>query len=134
VEAKISAELAGQEVSGWLDFKSVKPTKRVTHGQYINTLVEGVMYGDLVINKDFSITHKLNAPIGLDGSIKELTYKPRLTAAQMNTCLKSVVYGDSDVASTIAVGAGLSDENSGIIANMFTEDLTTLAAVAVFFT
>lgn len=131
----VAPELAVQEVNRWLDYKRVKPTKRMVNAEYIQELVQGICYGDVTINANNHIIHKLNFPI-LDkgGAIlfDKLEYVPNLTAQKVNECVSAA--GNSQISMTIAYGAALSGKAVAIIGLLDTTDLAILASVGVFFT
>lgn len=131
----VAPEVAVQEVNRWLDYKRVKPTKRMVNAEYIQELVQGICYGDVTINANNHIIHKLNFPI-LDktGGIlfDKLEYVPNLTAQKVNECVSAV--GNSQISMTIAYGAALSGKAVSIIGLLDTTDLAILASVGVFFT
>lgn len=132
----IDAATAGIEVGKWLDYKRVKPTKRAAYSQYINELIQAVMYGDLVLQNDFSFVHKLNHPIlnekTEDILFDTLTYAPRLSAQKLSEALQGVDVSD-EVANSIAFGYALSGKAIGLVGRMDTVDLRVLSAIAIFF-
>ena len=52
MENVISEELAKKEVLKWMDFKNLKPRKREERKDEIETIVEAICDGDLILDKD----------------------------------------------------------------------------------
>lgn len=122
----ISKEVATEQVNEWLDGKRVDPLTRTEKVQAVNKLVSAVMYGQLVIHTDGSLTHKLIYPVG---DKTEFNYKGRLTVDEIEACM-----GVSTTSASKLYGAALTGENSGYIGKMDTADAGILNAVVVFFT
>lgn len=132
---KMSAELARVEIKGWLDYKRVKPMQRQALVGHISTLIQAIMYGDIEIRDNFSISHKLNVPIrDTDGNpvFTKLDYKPRITAQELNTALGQAG-NDSEISNTIAYGSALSSQPVAILRKLDTSDISIIAAISVFF-
>lgn len=135
-ETKIAREVAEQDIIKWLDHKRVKASKR--EGQYkeaIDSLIEAISDGNLVLNEDFTFTQKLSFPLMNDkgsAEVNELTFKPRLTVEETQIRLQSVKPGDGDGRIKAFVCA-LTGKNSGIIGKLDTEDYGTCQNIAVFF-
>ncbi len=136
---QVSVQVAGEEVNKWLDFKRVKPSQRAVYARKISTLIEAVMYGNLVIKPDFSLVHNLNFPLeilnadkSVASTIDTLEYKARLTAKDISECMNGNI--DNEMDNTIAYGAALSGEATGLMAKLDTSDIAILSSVGVFFT
>ena len=133
---KVTVEVAGDDVTRWLDGKRIKPMKREIYQNKISDLIMAVMYGDLQINDDLTITHNLNFPIkDKDGKIlfEKLTYTPRLSAAALDQVLNAMT-STTEMANTVAYGAALSGLPIARVWDLETTDINILAAVGVFFT
>ena len=128
----VSREVATEEVEGWLDFKGVRARKRESNKEYIEQLIEGVEDGFLSIDEEKNIHFELARPIGNDKQIKQLKFKPLMQVKDYHPHLKSVKPGDSD-GRMMAYICGLTGENSGVIAQLDTEDNTIATNIAVFF-
>jgi hypothetical protein len=135
--AVVAASVAAEDVKKWLDHKRVKPIKREIQIYYINQLVQAVMYGDLVLNEDFTFTHKLNVPVvnGKDGSsiFDKLTYASRLTVQDVSNVLEGM-NTRNEISNSIAYGAALTGKATGLIGRLDTSDLEVMTAVGIFFT
>ncbi len=127
---QVSKEIAEKEIEKWLDFKKVKAKKKEAYKDAIESLVDAVSEGSLVLNEDFSLTHKLIFPVGNEGAFKDLTYKPRIDVATIQKYANGATSGDARVLSTIAA---LSGQASTIISKMDTEDYGIASSVAIFF-
>ena len=134
--AKIPLETAQAEVDKWLDFKKVKDQKRENNKEQIELIVDAICEGTLVLDeKTLVFTHKLSFPLGSsdkEGTIKELTYKPRLMVRDINAKMKGVKAGDSD-GRIVGYIAALTDQPSGIITSLDTEDNSLAQQIVAFF-
>jgi len=130
---KISRDIAEKEVNGWLDNKKISASKREAKKDNIEVLVCGIMDGELVMNKDFTITQSLRFPLSESAEgIKQLIYKSRLSVAQTQACLKGVKMTEaySLISSFVAV---LTGQHNEAIVCMDSEDFSTAQAIASFF-
>ena len=130
---KVSLDVARQEMDKWLDYKKVKAKKRESFSEHIDTIVEGIVDGSLSLDdKTMVFTHTLSFPVGKDGNITELTYRPRLMVQEINAGMKGVKANDVDgrIVRYIAV---LTEKPSAIISNLDTEDNSVAQAFVQFF-
>ena len=54
-EAKVDRAIAEQEVSEWLDYKKVKPASRESNKQFVDVLIDSVMYGNVTIDAETKV-------------------------------------------------------------------------------
>lgn len=128
--AKTNQELAYKEVKAWLDYKKVPSRTRESNLDSIELLEDMICEGHLTIDQtDFKITHKLLFPIGEE---KELVYVPRLNDLMLDKPMKGVKSNDANGMLRAYVCA-LTDQNSGIIKAMDSQDKKVAMAIAVFF-
>jgi hypothetical protein len=91
------------------------------------------MNGQLVLNDDFSFTHKLNFPIeGETNNIAELVYKPRLQVKELHRQLSGIKAGDLELRVTAHIAA-LTGKVKATLQCMDTEDYKISEAISVFF-
>ncbi len=128
----VSREVAIEEIEGWLDYRRERPKKREANKEYIEQLIEGVEEGVLSVDEDHNIIFELAFPIGNEKQIKELKFKPLLQVKDYHPHLKTVKSGDSD-GRMMAYICGLTGQNSGVISQLYTNDLTMATNIAVFF-
>lgn len=126
----VAKEVAELEINKWLDYKRVKDKKREAYKDAIETLIDAVSEGYLVVNEDFTLTHSLAFPVGAEGAFKELVYKPRIDVATIQKYANGAIGGDARVLATIAA---LSGQATTIISKMDTEDYGIASSVAIFF-
>ena len=91
--------------------------------------------GTLVVEKDFKLTHTLVFPItNSDGkeTVAKLTYKPRLMVRDINVKMKGIKAGDND-GRVVGYVAALTDQPSGVLTSLDTEDNGLAQAIAMFF-
>jgi hypothetical protein len=81
---KVDEVTARQEVDTFLDGRKMMPRFRKSIEAAIETIVEAIVYGIVAINDDGSITQNLVTPVD---SRESLTYKPHVTAFDMNAAL-----------------------------------------------
>jgi hypothetical protein len=128
--SKVSREVAEKDVERWLDFKRVKGLKREKNKEAIESMIECVMDGTLVVDEECVITHNLLFPLGNDESIRELKYAPRLTVGRISEYTKNSKTNDERVCGYISA---LSGQANGIISKMETEDYSVVGNVVIFF-
>lgn len=128
--SKVSREVAEKDVQRWLDHKRVKELKREKNKDAIESMIECVMDGTLVIDDECVITHNLLFPLGNDENIKELKYSPRLTVGRIGEYTKNAKTNDERVRGYISALSGMSN---GLISNMETEDYSVVGNVVIFF-
>lgn len=132
-DSKVPKKLAEKEVDSWLDYKRVKPKKREENKSSVETLVDGFECGVLSLNPQTKeIDFKLDFPIGNEGAIKKLTFKPRLKVGDAHAKLKGVGAGDVD-GRIAAYVAALTDKNTALIREIDSEDYSFAQAIAIFF-
>lgn len=128
----VGKEAAEKEINSWLDYKKVKASKRESFKPQIDQIIESMQAGDIMLNSTtFELTQKLMFPIeGLD--ISELTYKPRLTVADLrkgSATIKSMDF-EGKMVSNIATATG---KGASMIEKLDTGDFETANAIAIFF-
>lgn len=129
---KVSLEQATLEITEWLDYKKVSEKKREAYKESIDSLIEAVSEGALIVNEDKTLTHELKFEIGEEMKISKLTYKPRLSMGKIHNHMQGVKTTDGD-GRILAYVSALSDQTKGLIKGMDTEDYAISQAVAVFF-
>lgn len=134
--AKIPLQTAQAEVDKWLDFKKVKDQKRENNKEQIELIVDAMCEGTLELDdKTLVFTHHLSFPLGSsdkEATITKLTYKPRLMVRDINAKMKGVKSGDSD-GRIVGYIAALTDQPSGIITSLDTEDNSLAQQIVAFF-
>ena len=133
--AKVSLDVAEKEVNSWLDQKKIGSAKRIAKKDNIETLINAISDGDLVLDpKTFQLTQILKFPLKADGEVglTQLTYKARLSTAQVGAALKSAKLNDAYgiVSSVIAV---LTGEMIPSVNEFDTEDFGIAQAITSFF-
>lgn len=132
--SKVTQEVAAAEVKGWLDLKKLGAKRREDKNDSIEVLVGAVMEGTITIDSSGSITQTLNFPTASKGEdgVTSLTYKPRLSAKQIQACLQGSKIGDG-YGVIIALVAILTEQAKGVIQNLDGEDMSVAQAIANFF-
>lgn len=126
---------AEADVTNWLDAKKIKPAEREKNKDFINTLIDAVMYGQLSIDADTRvITQKLDFPLD-DGkgniTLGTLTYQPR--AAMGNLLSKTGNLKGISMAVYIAYASTLTGEIIATLNRIDSEDFKVLQAITAFF-
>lgn len=129
-DRKMSRELAEKEVYQWIHSKKVKQKKIEGNADSIETLIDAFSEGNLSLNPESNVlTLKLSFPAG---NINSLDFKPRLKVSETHKRLKSVKASDID-GRVLAYVSALTDQSSGIVGDLDTEDYSICQAIAVFF-
>lgn len=131
---QIAPEIAQKEVEQWLDYKQVETSKRESYKDNIETLVNAIVAGRIVIDseKQYKIQHNLKFPFGEDVKIVSFDYKARLKVNEVTKAMQGVKA--TDISSMIgAYLSALSGQPKAVIGNMDTEDYNVAQSVAIFF-
>lgn len=131
----ISREIATTEVNSWLDYKKVNDKKRETYKDNIDTLIEAVMDGSLVLDSETKILKQtLRFPIGEDKdvAVSVLEFKPRLKVSTVHAHLQGVKSTDAD-GRLCAYMAALTSKPKELLKAMDTEDYNVGMGIAIFF-
>lgn len=127
----VSVDVAKIEVEKWLDFKRINSRKREANQESIESLINGFSDGILTLNeKTHEIDFNLTFPIG--ENINKLTFKPRVNVGRIHDQLKGVKSGDMHQ-TVLAYISVLSEQNSGVIRQLDTEDYSIASSIVIFF-
>lgn len=137
MENVISEEIANKDIQKWLDFKNVSPRKRNTKETkaQIETLVDAICDGDLVLDEDFNLVQALRNPVlDKDGkpALKEMVFKPRLLLEDVESKLMNVK-SDNTIGMLAAYTSALTGVNSAMTKKIDTDDNKTAQAIVMFF-
>lgn len=128
---KVLREVAEQEVQSWLDYKKVSDSRREEKAEQIKALVNAIADGQVILNEDYTLTQVLLSEVGVEVKIKELTFKARLSGAQIQTYLQGVKPTDID-GRLYGYIAALTGQPKEVVRNLDTEDLTVAQNIAFF--
>ena len=128
----IAKEVAEAEINGWLDYKKIGNAKRDANTSNINTLVDAVCDGTLVVLPDKSIKHTLKFATDGDAPVTELVYKPRVAVREINKAMTGVKADDND-ARLIGYVAAVTGKAKGIIGGLDSVDMSIATSIALFF-
>lgn len=102
--AVIVESVAKAELEKWFDFRKTKDKARINIDEDLgrdvmaDKMVEGFVYGNLVLDDLGSLTQKLEFPLGTESksaSLKQLIWKPRFKESELNEPLKGVKTNDN---------------------------------------
>jgi hypothetical protein len=128
----VSKDIAQADVNKWLDYKKIGESKRNSNQGQIDSLVDAISEGNLIVNEDMSITHVLKFPLDGETTVTELKYKARMNSEAVLPHLNGVKPTDVD-GRMVAYTAALTSQLKAIIKKLDTEDSTLAHAVVVFF-
>ena len=132
----MNIEEATQEVSKWLDCKKINEKKRDVYASQIETLVDGFVDGILELDSETKkITHNLKFPLEDDkgvATVSKIVYKPRMRVSEPYAYLQGVKSSDAD-GRVNAYIAALTEQSTGIIKKLDTEDYAIASSIVVFF-
>ena len=129
---KVTKEVALKEVNKWLDFKKVSEKKREENDDAIESLADAIVEGVLVLKSDKRFVQTLLFPIGDEGAIKTLTYKPRIKMSEVEARSQKVKPGDTQGIIRGYICA-LTEQAAAIIKELDTEDNRISRSIATFF-
>lgn len=128
--AKVTREVAEQEISDWLDFKKIFPSEREKHKESIDLLIDVMVDGVISIDdQTHEVIHKLIFPLE---SVTELKYKPRINDKMVQPNLKGMDPKDIDMR-LLAIAATAASQPKGLLAGLDSVDKKIMMANVVFF-
>jgi hypothetical protein len=128
---QVSIEVAQSEIDGWLKFRRVNDRRKLEMESQVETLVNAVCDGALIVKEDNSLELTLIEPLG-DNSKRVLTFKPRIQVRDVQPALRSLKSGDGD-GRIMAYLSALTGESMGILGLMDSSDHSICASIVVFF-
>lgn len=128
----IDIETATSDINRWLDHKKISERKRANLNDNIQSLVDAICDGRLIVNAENELQQKLVLPFGDEKKVDELKYKSRITIGLVQDYMKNVKAGDADGRITAYVAA-LTGFPPASIKKMDTEDYSIAQAIAIFF-
>jgi hypothetical protein len=128
----VAREVAEQEINSWLDYKKVSERKREANKDSIETLVDAVADGSLLLREDKTLVHELKFPTDGDKPLTKLEYVPRLKMSTIHNKLQGVKASDPDGRICAYVGA-LTSQTIALVRSLETEDYSISQAIAIFF-
>jgi hypothetical protein len=129
---QINREIAIDEVEKWLTYKKVSDKKRTARADNIESLIDAVEEGYLILNDDMSFTQLLKFPTEGEKSISDLTFQPRLKVGSIHNHLQGIKSSDGD-GRMCAYVCALTRMHSGFIKSLDTEDYSIAESIAIFF-
>ena len=127
---KVNLETATKDVERWLDYKKVKPRRREQFQAFIDTLVDAVQVGQLVLEDDMTFKMNLDFPVA---ETSELKFKPRISDTQLSNYKRNIKGADAWDTQQLVLLCGLTDQSTAIIKGMDTSDRNTADAIIIFF-
>lgn len=129
----IAKPVAQAEIEAWLNFKKVGNKKRTDNQGNIDTLVDAMTGGFLVLDSESkTFTHKLKFPLGEKEDVLSLTYKPRCSYRDARPYLEDVKSTDFDER-IVGYFAALTGSHKAYYRAMDSEDMDIARAIVIFF-
>lgn len=134
IEYKVDREVAAKEIEKWLDEKKVSQTKRESKKDQIESLVCGIMDGDLTVNEKGEFEHTLKFPGDSPAAVKKMVYKQRILIGDVQHHIKNnkITLTDFDGRINCYIQA-LTGQPYAVIAKMESTDYDIMQSIAVFF-
>lgn len=134
VEYKVEREVASAEVEKWLDEKKVSQTKRESKKEQIESLVCGIMDGDLILNEKGEFEQTLKFPGDAPAAVKKMVYKQRILIGDVQHHIKNnkIQLADFDGRINCYIQT-LTSAPYAVIAKMESTDYDIMQSIAVFF-
>lgn len=128
---KVTQDVAESAIEKWLDHKKIKAKKRESQKDAIETLVDAVMEGDLILDDEtFQLKQTLSHPCG---SIHELVFEPRLAMGKVRSKLKGIKITEDTTGYLMGYVATLTNQPYAVIEKLDSEDYKIGQAIAGFF-
>lgn len=132
-KSSITREVAEAEVNKWLDFKGVTERKREKQKDNIESLIDSVESGQLILNDDHSFTQVLSVPMNGEIPVREIKFKPRVPVSVFQIQLQGIKAGNDPLGVVIAYISGLTGLPKGVVRALDSDDYAVASAIAVFF-
>ncbi|SRR5258706_3601477 len=130
---KVDKETAEKDVNTWLDYKQIGDSKRESNVTSVESLVQAVMDGFLVLNtENKSWIQTLKFPLKEELPVEKLEYKPRLKLSEVHTGMQGAKTTDA-YALLCAYVSVLTGKPKNIIKALDTEDYGIAQSIATFF-
>lgn len=132
METTIDRQTAEKEVTEWLDARKVGKSKREKQSDVIESMIEAMEEGRLVIEENRSITYTLIEPIKGDKDITELNFKFRITTEDIQIQMTGV--NTKDVISVVlAYFSALTGVPKSVLRKLDSSDYSFGQGFASFF-
>ena len=135
MENAIAQEIAEKDVQRWMDFKNLKPRKREERQAEIETIIESICDGDLILDKEFNFIQTLRNPV-VDNEgksiLKEFKFKPRLLLEDVEPFLMNVK-STNMIGMLAAYTSALTGVGAGLTKKIDTDENKTTQAIVMFF-
>lgn len=131
----INREIAQAEVEKWLDYKKKSAKKREDNKELIESIIDSVCEGLVVINEDFTIIQNLIFPIqDKDGKIvlNKLEYKNRMKIETVQLHCQGIKANDLDLRVNAYIAA-ITSNSKDIIKKMDCDDYNIASQIATVF-
>jgi len=132
---KVNVETAKSEIHKWLEFKKMDEEKIEENAENIGTLAKAISAGHLILDEKFNLIHELKWPILADDDsvvCDKLNFKPRLKVGELQAKTQNIKTSDAFALISAYISA-LTNQNSGIIKQLDSEDYKVAQAIVVFF-
>lgn len=132
IDYVVHEEKAKIEISEWLKAKKIKPKTLEDLSYSVGVLEDAVESGNLIVNEDNTLTQILDFPIeNGDKTVREITYKFRITPADLNKYRRSIEKSDHNL---MLVLMALTDEPKHILNKLdMSYDNRLSEAISFFF-
>lgn len=130
----IAPDAAKAEVTAWMEFMEAETKHEPGSAAqlFIESFVDSVAKGYLVIKEDKSIVQKLRVPLANGEGLKEITYSFRFTVGAYHDAMKGVDPTD-EFAYVLAKLQLISKQAPAVLRNLDNKDYKVAKALAVFF-
>ncbi len=129
---KVSEDVALKEVNDWLNHHKVTPGNKKENISFIETIIENLRMGYLVLNADLTWTHTLITPIDSEVSTTELTYN-RINLGKVNRKLENSRDKDDEMTRLNAYLSVSTNKPMKLIEGLSMRDKTIGSSIMVFF-
>lgn len=92
-DGKVSIEIATKTITGWMDRKKIKPTRREALKAHIDILTDAVVSGNLSVDENNVFHYELDFPVTSGSAVTSATkikFKPRINETMKNQYRRSV--------------------------------------------
>ncbi len=131
----VSKDIAQGEIEKWLEYKKVSDIERQSNKENIDSIIDSISQGHIVLNEDYTLVQTLKFPIeDKEGktAFSILEYKPRINVSLCHLHLQGVKSTDAD-GRLLAYVCALTSKPKELIKKLDTSDYKISQSIAIFF-
>ena len=128
-KTKVPFETATAEFEKWLNAKQVSKKRRENLADMEEEIIDAIMEGNLVLNKDIEFIQHLNFP---NSKVSELKFQTRIQVGMINAKLRGIQANDVNGRLEAYISA-LTGEPVSLVKTLDSSDFAIASCIATYF-